>query len=107
MYKYDLHIKNGEVIDGTGAPKFKADIVVDNGKIIGVFCPENKDVRDPSENHFLSNFQQQQSLMQKIKLFLLDLLMYIPMMMKMFLKIHLCPQRLVKVLQHVLLVTAV
>ena len=56
MYKYDLHIKNGEVIDGTGAPKFKADIVVDNGKIIGVFCPENKDVRDPSENHFLSNF---------------------------------------------------
>ena len=41
MFKYDLHIKNGEVIDGTGAPKFKADIVVDKGKIIGVFNPDN------------------------------------------------------------------
>ena len=36
MHTYDVHIKNGEVIDGTGAPKFKSDIVIDNGKIIGV-----------------------------------------------------------------------
>ena len=57
MHTYDVHIKNGEVIDGTGAPKFKSDIVIDNGKIIGVFPPENGDVRDPSENHFLSNFK--------------------------------------------------
>ena len=34
MHIYDVHIKNGEVIDGTGAPKFKSDIVIDNGKII-------------------------------------------------------------------------
>ena len=55
MYKmniFDVHIKNGEVIDGTGAPKFKSDIVIDKGKIIGVFHAENGDVRDPSENHF-------------------------------------------------------
>ena len=52
MHTYDVHIKNGEVIDGTGAPKFKSDIVIDNGKIIGVFPPENGDVRDPSENHY-------------------------------------------------------
>ena len=57
MNIYDVHIKNGEIIDGTGAPKFKSDIVIDNGKIIGVFPAENGDVRDPSENHFLSNFE--------------------------------------------------
>ena len=56
MFEYDLHIKNAEVIDGTGAPKFKADIIVDKGRIIGVFNPDNIDIRDPSENHFLSNF---------------------------------------------------
>ena len=60
MHTYDVHIKNGEVIDGTGAPKFKSDIVIDNGKIIGVFPPENGDVREPSENHFLSNFRAKQ-----------------------------------------------
>ncbi len=62
MHTYDVHIKNGEVIDGTGAPKFKSDIVIDNGKIIGVFPPENGDVRDPSENHFLSNFKAKYTL---------------------------------------------
>ena len=62
MHTYDIHIKNGEVIDGTGAPKFKSDIVIDNGKIIGVFPPENGDVRDPSENHFLSNFKAKYTL---------------------------------------------
>ena len=62
MHTYDVHIKNGEVIDGTGAPKFKSDIVIDNGKIIGIFPPENGDVRDPSENHFLSNFKAKYTL---------------------------------------------
>ena len=62
MHTYDVHIKNGEVIDGTGAPKFKSDIVIDNGKIIGVFPHENGDVRDPSENHFLSNFKAKYTL---------------------------------------------
>ena len=57
MNIFDVHIKNGEVIDGTGAPKFKSDIVIDKGKIIGVFPSENGDVREPSENHFLSNFR--------------------------------------------------
>jgi N-acyl-D-amino-acid deacylase len=57
MFEYDLHIKNGEVVDGTGAPRFKADVIVDKGKIIGVFCPDNEDIRDKSENHFLSNFK--------------------------------------------------
>ena len=62
MHIYDVYIKNGEVIDGTGAPKFKSDIVIDNGKIIGVFPPENGDIRDPSENHFLSNFKAKYTL---------------------------------------------
>ena len=34
MNIFDIHIKNGEIIDGTGAPKFKSDIVIDKGKII-------------------------------------------------------------------------
>ena len=62
MFEYDLHIKNAEVIDGTGAPKFKADIIVDKGRIIGVFNPDNIDIRDPSENHFLSNFSVKNSI---------------------------------------------
>ena len=66
MNIFDVHIKNGEVIDGTGAPKFKSDIVIDKGKIIGVFPPENGDVRDPSENHFLSNFRAKLSLFSPI-----------------------------------------
>ena len=57
MNTYDIHIKNAEVIDGTGAPKFKSDVVVDKGKIIGVFPSNHDDVRDKSEKHFLSNFK--------------------------------------------------
>ena len=56
MNTYDIHIKNAEVIDGTGAPKFKSDVVVDNGKIIGVFPSNQEDVREKSDKHFLSNF---------------------------------------------------
>ena len=32
---YDLLIKNGTVIDGTGAPRCHADIAVKDGKIAG------------------------------------------------------------------------
>ncbi|MDC0227956.1 D-aminoacylase [Alphaproteobacteria bacterium] len=68
MHIYDIHIKNGEIIDGTGAPKFKSDIVIDKGKIIGVFPPENADVRDIAENHFLSNFKAKQTFDAKNKI---------------------------------------
>ena len=30
---YDLIIKNGMIIDGTGSPSFHADIAIQNGKI--------------------------------------------------------------------------
>jgi len=33
---YDLLIKNGRVIDGSGEPSFHADVAVANGKIVGV-----------------------------------------------------------------------
>ena len=30
---YDLIIKNGKIIDGTGSPYFRADIAIRDGKI--------------------------------------------------------------------------
>ena len=68
IMEYDIHIKNGEIIDGTGAPKFKSDIVIDKGKIIGIFPPENGDIRDDSEKHFLSNFKAKQTFDAKNKI---------------------------------------
>src|SRR5215467_13896311 len=33
---YDLLIKNGRLVDGSGGPSFTADVAVHNGKIVGV-----------------------------------------------------------------------
>ena len=33
---YDLLIKNGRVVDGTGGPSYYADVAIQNGKIVGV-----------------------------------------------------------------------
>ena len=62
MNTYDILIKNGEVIDGTGAPKFKSDVIIDKGKIIGVFPSHHDDVREKSDNHFLSNFKARKTI---------------------------------------------
>jgi N-acyl-D-aspartate/D-glutamate deacylase len=48
---YDLLIKNGMVVDGTGAPQYRADIAVANGKIaeIGKITAGAKQVIDASD----------------------------------------------------------
>lgn len=48
---YDLLIKNGTVVDGTGAPQYRADIAVANGKIaeIGKITEGAKKVIDASD----------------------------------------------------------
>src|SRR2546421_10300163 len=48
---YDLLIKNGTVVDGTGAPRYRADIAVADGKIaeIGKVSDSAKKVIDASD----------------------------------------------------------
>jgi N-acyl-D-aspartate/D-glutamate deacylase len=48
---YDLLIRNGTVVDGTGAPKYRADVAVANGKIaeIGKITEGGKKVIDASD----------------------------------------------------------
>ena len=33
---HDLVIRNGKIVDGGGAPAFKGDVAIDDGKIISV-----------------------------------------------------------------------
>ena len=48
---YDLLIRNGTVVDGTGAPQYRADVAVTDGKIVGVGAIRDgaKQVIDASE----------------------------------------------------------
>ena len=48
---YDLLIKNGTVVDGTGAPQYRADVAVANGKIaeIGKITEGAKKIIDASD----------------------------------------------------------
>ena len=42
MADHDLVIRNGVVVDGTGLPRRRADVAVDNGKITGRDGAEQK-----------------------------------------------------------------
>ena len=55
--QYDLIIKNGTVIDGSGLPRFRADVGVLNGKIasIGRIRAEAKETIDATMGRFESN----------------------------------------------------
>jgi len=33
---FDLIVKNGTVVDGSGAPRFRADVAVANGQIVEI-----------------------------------------------------------------------
>ena len=48
---YDLLIKNGTVVDGSGAPQYRADVAVVNGKIaeIGSITDSAKQVVDAAD----------------------------------------------------------
>jgi len=37
---YDIVIKNGNVIDGSGMPAMRGDVAIKDGKIVAVFAPE-------------------------------------------------------------------
>src|SRR5689334_23487426 len=37
---YDLIIKNGTVVDGTGAPRYRADVAIANGNIVDIGTPQ-------------------------------------------------------------------
>ncbi|HEY1740160.1 MAG TPA: amidohydrolase family protein [Acidimicrobiia bacterium] len=42
----DLVIRNGEVVDGTGAPRRRADIAVDGGRVVGVGAVSDRGDRE-------------------------------------------------------------
>jgi N-acyl-D-aspartate/D-glutamate deacylase len=48
---YDLLIKNGTILDGSGSPRFRADVAIANGKIaeIGRVAEGAKKVIDASD----------------------------------------------------------
>ncbi len=53
--QYDLLIKNGTVVDGSGLPRFQADVAIAEGKIaaIGKICENAKEIID-AEGHVVS-----------------------------------------------------
>ena len=55
---YDLLIKNGTIVDGTGAPKYKADVAIADGKItqIGTIDGDAKRVIDATGQLVLPGF---------------------------------------------------
>ena len=55
---YDLIIKNARIIDGTGAPWFRADVAVKDGKIaaMGKLSGEAKEVVDAADRYLAPGF---------------------------------------------------
>ena len=55
---YDLMIRNARIVDGTGAPWYRADIAVEGGKIaaIGKLSGEARETVDAADHYLAPGF---------------------------------------------------
>ena len=51
--KYDLIIRNGSIIDGTGRMAYKADIAITNDKIANIGCIDEKGLKEIDAKEFI------------------------------------------------------
>ena len=56
--KYDLIIRNGSIIDGTGRRAYKADIAITNDKIAKIGCIDEEALKEIDAKEFIINDYQ-------------------------------------------------